>query len=83
MPESAATPAEPVRQPTVSITSHATEIKAGHVWTDKDGHTNGALSLGESWLAFHDPQQARDLAAAAAELASAMEAHAARQAGAR
>ena len=72
-----------VRQPTVNITSHVTEIKAGHVWTDKDGNTNGALDLGATWMAFHSPQQAREAAAALAELAGAMEAQPARQDGAR
>lgn len=58
-----------VRQPTVNITSHITEIKAGHVWTDKEGDTNGALNLGATWIAFHSPQQAREAAAALTELA--------------
>jgi hypothetical protein len=85
MPEQGPAPEEPVRQPTVHVTSHVTEIKAGHVWTgdpDKDPGTHGALNLGESWLAFHDPQQAAAAAAALAELARAMEAHTASQSGA-
>jgi hypothetical protein len=70
-----------VRRPTVNLTSHVTEIKPGHVWTGQAGDTYGALDLGATWIAFHSPQQAREAAAALAELAASMEAHAARQGG--
>jgi hypothetical protein len=74
---------ETARPATVNITSHATEIKVQHVWTDEDGDTNGALSFGASWIAVHSAQQARDIAAAATELAARMEAHTANHDGAR
>lgn len=61
----------------IHITSKATEVTAGHVWTDNDGITHGALDLGDTWIAFDDPAQAHEFATKAAELAEAIERQAA------
>jgi hypothetical protein len=71
---------ETPRPVTVNITSHATEIRADHVWTDDHGVTHGSLDLGASYLVFHDPAQAREAAAQLGQMAEAMAAQIARAA---
>jgi hypothetical protein len=68
----------PDRPATINITSHATEIDGRHVWTDDHGVTHGSLHLGPSWIVFHDPAQAREVAAALGQMAEAMAAQIAR-----
>jgi hypothetical protein len=68
------------RPATVNITSHVTEIDGRHVWTDDHGVTHGSLHLGPSWIVFHDPAQAREVAALLGQMAEAMAAQIARAA---
>lgn len=71
---------ETPRPATVHITSYATTCRADHVWTDDHGVTHGSLNLGASWIGFHDPAQAREVAALLCQMAEAMEAQIARAA---
>lgn len=72
------------RSPTIHIRADATDVRTGHVWTDGGGETHGQLRFGaHSDIVFHDPQQARDMAAGLGKLADAMEAESARAAAER
>jgi hypothetical protein len=64
----------------VSATVHSTalvrddEIRANHVWTDAQGVTHGALSLGFSSVVFEDPAIVRRVAAELSAMAGVMDA---------
>jgi len=60
----------------VTMSGDASDPRAGHTWRSEDGTINGIMRFGDrSWpyLAFYSSAEARAHAAAAIEIAEAME----------
>ena len=63
----------PARQSTIWTSNRIERVEFGHAWRDNDGVLNADVQFGAAFITFRDPATARNVAAACAQAADAME----------